>query len=189
MGITQEIYFSTLKQYLEKSQNILELGAQEYIMNGKKIKYFKNLFNYPITTVDITGENNSMKVNLAEPVEEIMKEKYDVITNFGTSEHVSNQYECWKNIHFICKVGGYVISEIPEKKSWKNHCKYYVDKSFFESLAKDFDIVEYRTIAYSGEGNNCFCILKKKSYEFTTSKEDLEKTIYVDPNFKDKQSV
>ena len=115
MGITDAVYFTFCKPYFESATSILELGAQIFLVNGRPEGYFKNLFPLPIDCLDITGENGSMTLNLS--TELIIDKQYDLITNFGTSEHVANQFTCWKNIHSFCKLGGYVISEIPETGS------------------------------------------------------------------------
>ena len=92
MGFNDTVYFEYCKAYFQKASSILELGAQLFFVNGKSVGYFKNLMNYPIDCIDMMGENNSMKLNLSTelPVEK----QYELITNFGTTEHVANQYVC-----------------------------------------------------------------------------------------------
>lgn len=177
MGIPKDLFFNDCKKYFDSAKNILELGAQHYLINNNVVGYFKNFFSYPLTSLDLNGENGSLQINLANDL--VITTKYDLITNFGTTEHVSNQYQCWKNVHSFLEDDGIIISEIPEIGSWKNHCKYYVDKNFFESMNKDFEIVEYKQIYYPGNGNLCFCIMKKISKEFITSKEELMKYVEI----------
>lgn len=186
MGITMKTFDTYCRKYFDNAKKILELGAQDYIVNKESIGYFKNVFlRYPITSFDMNGENNSIQVNLAD--EQVTDSTYDLVTNFGTSEHVPNQYICWKNIHAYCSLGGIIINELPRIGHWPNHCKYYVDKPFFESLNKDFDIIEFRYIQYNA-GDLCFCILKKKSNIFLTNQHELEKNIKVINDFEDKIS-
>ena len=186
MGLSDFIYFEYCKPYFQKASSILELGAQLFLVNGKSVGYFKNVMGYPIDSLDMNGENNSIRLNLSEtlPVEK----QYDLITNFGTSEHVINQYECWKNIHALCKNTAIVISEVPEKGSWKNHCKFYVEKAFFQAMNKEFDILLLKPIFYRGQGNNLLCIMRKKSDNWTLSKDEFMKNIFIDATFKDNQS-
>lgn len=188
MGLNDTVYFTYCRPYFQKAQSILELGAQLFLVNGKSVGYFKNLLGFPITSLDIKGENGSLPLNLSNEIPAEHQKEYDLITNFGTSEHVANQYQCWKNIHCFCKKGGYVINEIPEKGSWKNHCKFYVEKSFFEALSADFEIVLLKPIFYRGQGNNILCIQRKKTDTFQTPQDLFMKNIYVDNYFKDIQS-
>jgi hypothetical protein len=180
MGIPKDLFFNDCKSYFDSAKNILELGAQHYLVDNKVTDYFTKIFNYPITSIDLNGENNSLRIDLANELPTLPS--YELITNFGTTEHVSNQYQCWKNIHKLLDYGGVIISEIPEIGSWKNHCKYYVDKRFFESLNKDFEILEYKQIFYHGNGNLCFCIMKKISNNFTTTKDELMKFVEIVDN-------
>jgi hypothetical protein len=186
MGIPKELFFNDCKVYFDSAKNILELGAQHYLINNNVVGYFKQFFNYPITSIDLNGENGSLKINLATKLPSMPT--YDLITNFGTTEHVSNQYQCWKNVHSLLEDNGIVISEIPEIDSWKNHCKYYVDKRFFESMNKDFEILSYKQIYYPGNGNLCFCIMKKISKEFGTTEEELMKYVKIVEENNDKIS-
>ena len=38
---------------------------------------------------------------------------FDVVLNFGTTEHVFNQYNCFKVIHEATKVGGFMFHQVP----------------------------------------------------------------------------
>jgi SAM-dependent methyltransferase len=176
MGIPKDL-FTAYKIYFDSAKNILELGAQHYLVNNSPVGYFKNLFTYPLTSLDMNGENGSLQVDLSNELP--VMQTYDLITNFGTTEHVSNQYKCWKNVHALLKDGGLVISEIPEIGAWKGHCKYYVDNRFFESMSADFEILEFKQNFYPGNGNLCFCIMKKISKDFTTPEEKLMKYVQI----------
>lgn len=188
MGISKHVFYTHYKSWLDQATSILELGAQHFIDESGTRGYFKNLFpNYPITCIDLNGENGSLRINLA--MELTHTNRYDVITNGGTTEHVSDQYQCWKNIHTLLKPNGIVISEVPEKGSWKGHCQYYVDYSFFKSMSNDFEIVDYRSIYYPGNGYLSFSILQKMSSSFTTNKSEFESTIMIDSSVQDLISV
>lgn len=183
MGIPKKLFFDECKPFFDSAKNILELGAQYYLVDNKSAGYFKNIFDYPITSLDFNGENGSLQINLAKELPNMPI--YDLITNFGTTEHVSNQYQCWKNIHTLLPIGGIIINEIPEIDSWKGHCNYYVDKRFFDSMTKDFEILVYKQIFYPTNGNLCFCVMKKISDVFLTTPNELMQFVkYIDNNDK-----
>lgn len=187
MGVTKQIFELHCKKYFDNSKSILELGAQDLLINGSSIGYFKNIYaNYPIESLDMNGENGSIQINLAENL--VPTKTYDLITNFGTTEHVSNQYVCWKNIHSLLNVDGIVISEIPEIGSWRGHCKYYVDYKFFKAMSNDFEIIDYRSIYYPNNGYLSYSVLRKISDTFLTTEDDLLKTIQIDDSVNDKIS-
>jgi hypothetical protein len=191
MAVTKRA-FRNSEKYFKEGLKIAELGSQyamEEEWGGYGPPYFRNIFpEFDITSLDMNGENQSDVVNLSFPIEEKYKNSYDLVTNFGTTEHVQNQYICWKNIFDITKLGGLVINEIPKKENWPGHCKFYFDESTFEVMKKDFEIVEVKDIEYERNGALIFCVLRKThDKEFlTTSDELLEKILIID-SFDDKQ--
>lgn len=183
MGITKKIFDLHSKKYFDNAKSILELGAQDLLVNGYKFGYFKNIYPYPIDCLDMNGENGAIQLNLA--TELTPTKTYDLISNFGTTEHVSDQYICWKNIHSFLDFNGIIISEIPEIGSWKGHCNYFVDYSFFKAMYKDFEIIDYRSIYYPDNGYLSYSVLRKISNTFLTTKDELLATIYVDKSVND----
>lgn len=60
--------------------------------------------------------------------------QFDIVTNFGTSEHVFNQAAVFESIHNACRVGGYMVHAVPCAMRW--HGLFgYTDK-FFTELAR-----------------------------------------------------
>ena len=55
--------------------------------------------------------------------------KFNIVTNFGTSEHVKNQEQCFANIHNLCCAGGVMIHTVPMKNHWRGHGLYKYDIS------------------------------------------------------------
>lgn len=107
------------------------------------------------TSLDLNGEDGALRVDLDVPVPSELLNRFDVITNYGTLEHVNNQFQAFKNVHDMCKVGGIIIHVLPPVGNWPNHCRYYYSKKFFEQLAEAckyelvnleiFDIFEYKS--------------------------------------------
>jgi hypothetical protein len=62
-------------------------------------------------------------------------QRFDIVTNFGTSEHVDNQEACWRNILDHC--GRVLVSTTPLPGDWKWHGRWYPRPDFFTTLAKD----------------------------------------------------
>ena len=79
MGIPRDI-FGDCKKYFDSAKSILELGAQHYLVNNSVVGYFKNLFTYPLTSLDMNGENGSLQVDLAKDLPPM--QKYYLVTNF-----------------------------------------------------------------------------------------------------------
>lgn len=78
------------------------------------------------TSFDVNGKNGALKMDLSQPITEQHRNAYDMVTNFGTSEHVErSQYWVWRNIHDMCRAGGWMLHGIPEVGSWPNHGKWH----------------------------------------------------------------
>jgi hypothetical protein len=63
------------------------------------------------------------------------QEYYDVVVNFGTTEHIFNQWNSFKVIHDALKVGGVVYHQLPAS-GYLDHGYYCYTPLFFEELAK-----------------------------------------------------
>ena len=61
--------------------------------------------------------------------------KFDLVTNFGTSEHIFNQLNFLKTMHDLTKVGGLLISEVPCMFG-VNHGMFKYEPKFFTDLAR-----------------------------------------------------
>lgn len=76
-------------------------------------EYFSHI-GFDHTSIDTNGKDGALPIDLATPMSDNnLIGCFDVITNSGTSEHVLNQYECFKNIHNLCKKDGLIIHIVP----------------------------------------------------------------------------
>lgn len=83
-------------------------------------------------SIDIKGGYGSLPLDLTEPID---LEPFDMITNLGTTEHVSKQEPCWRNIHNLLKQGGVLVSMTPLNGNWWWHGEWYPTELFYESFA------------------------------------------------------
>ena len=116
---------------------ICELGDQRMkwhpLLTGKKYLIEKGVAEH--ISIDWNGRNGALKRNLAQPINE-WKNYFDMVTNYGTTEHVNGgQYESFENIHNFTKVGGVMVHSIPLVGYWQTHCKYHYESDFFDMLA------------------------------------------------------
>ena len=148
-----------------KNLDLLELGIQESIEHGMGFHYLqdneKNKFKSYIS-LDLHQNDKVTIFDLSEFRPNAFN--VDIITNFGTSEHVEfeeGQYNCWKNMHHWLKLNGILIHLIPEIGSWKGHCRYYTDERFFQNFEKyGYQIKElFHYENHNGKMN--WCVMKK----------------------------
>lgn len=94
---------------LLKGSTMLELGDQMMGKNLPAKEYFTGL-GVKHTSIDWNKRHGALKLDLAEP---LGLSEYDVVTNFGTAEHVSNQRTLFCNIHRACRPGGVIVHKGP----------------------------------------------------------------------------
>ena len=128
--ITQE-----REEFLRTYELIKNDSAKNKEVSFKITKlYYKILFNYKIyKAIDMHGTEFSIKQDLNEPYFE--NNKYNLITNFGTTEHIFNQYQVFKTIHNLIKPNGLIMHFLPYQGAY-NHGFYNYNPTFFFDLGK-----------------------------------------------------
>ena len=58
--------------------------------------------------------------------------KFDLVLNFGTTEHILNQLNCFKVIHDATKVGGYIYHSLPAVGYVNHGYITYTGRCFFD---------------------------------------------------------
>lgn len=175
MGVSSNLYekYLRVKSNFDAShKSVIELGDQEIIfgnLKGTKLRDLEGKFFKNWVSLDLHNVSGITLKDLS--VSDPSYIKCDIITNFGTSEHVEPElghYNCWLNIHNWLSVGGLAIHEIPEVGSWKDHCRYYYDLDFFLKF-KDigYEILNLDQVEYPGNGNLIYCeMVKIKECDF-----------------------
>jgi hypothetical protein len=156
-----------------------ELGNQWTYEYGKPVRPAKVDYQaqgVQHTSIDINGRDGSIKHNLERPVPSTLKGVFDVVTNYGTTEHINDQTAAFQNIDRLCRVGGSMIHVLPlaMKDNYPNHCRYHYTALFPVQLAElaRYELIDSRLIA---EGAYLY---PKILLAFT-----LRKTDFTSPNF------
>lgn len=81
-----------------------------------------------------------------ESVPDDMRGRADLVTNFGTTEHIINQMNCFEFIHDLTKPGGIIWHNLPAS-DYLGHGFFKYDVNFFFTMARsnDYEILEWRT--------------------------------------------
>ena len=142
-----------------KALRMCELGAQliqvDKLHWGVAKKYFTETVGLDHTSFDINGKFGSLIVDLCTRIEDPdYVDAFDIVTNFGTTEHVTSQYECFENIHRLCKTDGIMMHSVPPPGEWPGHGRYYYPLEFFSGLAEanGYEVVLLETSAGGGPG-------------------------------------
>ena len=127
---------SPIPDYLDRilyplvGHRMLELGRKKTDEISYK-SYFESL-GIDHTSIDIKGGYGSLALDLTKPLD---LEPFDMITNLGTTEHVSRQPPVWENIHNLLKPNGVLVSMTPLKGNWWWHGEWYPTEDFYQSFA------------------------------------------------------
>lgn len=171
MGVTN-YEIAILNSIIEKGEHeiktVIELGAQNNYTTQETGKppfmsewYSKKGISYDC--IDLAGDNNARKLDLSEVFD--MGKTFDLVTDFGTSEHCVQMneyvsvpfhggfinsiypvgipkdinlgyYNAWYNKHKMARVGGLVFSVNPMTNHWHGHGYTYLGEDFYKELVK-----------------------------------------------------
>jgi hypothetical protein len=154
MGVTQSVFtwsekivtgtFGSLSML-----RVCELGDQCFIamddkhLNGTACKHYYEKAGVELyIAFDLSGRNGSFKIDLCKNHD--FMPQFDIVTNYGTIEHVNYQYEAFKNMHDLCMMRGIMLHGFPLSGHFPGHCRYYYSFPFAYELAK---LVKYHVIA------------------------------------------
>lgn len=194
MGVCRRFLLPEFKDIIKdmntKNLDVVELGDQRLNQTdgySNTVKFpgmrFRNLFKTQFNSwrcLDIQLNHDDVEYfDLSLPTDE--KGTADIITNYGTTEHVepdSGQYICWKNIHNMLRLGGIIISAIPKAGEWPKHCRWYYTFEFFENFKNyGYEIVHLEETW----SKLVYCVLRKiEEKEFMSEEEFLDKITFVD---------
>lgn len=102
-------------------------------------------------SIDLNAKDGALPLDLDEPLPEHFDGVFDVVTNYGTAEHVNNQYQVFKTIHDSCRRGGLMIHGFPLQGTFLGHCRYYYPEEFVKKLAGYcmYNVVDTKIFNYS----------------------------------------
>jgi len=102
--------------------------------------------------VDADGRHDAFIWDLNVPIPVDQRGRYDLITNNGTSEHVFNISQIFKNIHDLAHAGSIMLHMLPFQ-GYIDHGFYNYQPSFFEDMAYEnrYEIIEKFVIISKAE--------------------------------------
>lgn len=113
---------------------MLELGGK--INHGLTYKAYFEALGFKHISIDWNGEHGALIRDLRRPLWSELGQ-FDMVSNMGTTEHISDQAGVWENVHNLTRTGGVYVGQTPyhDGKSWWWHGEYYPTEAFFESFA------------------------------------------------------
>ncbi len=86
--------------------------------------------------IDLDGAHGALAFNLNHSLKRKYgyKEQFQMVTNFGTAEHVFNQYSLFENIHELCAPNGIMVHGLPIG-GYRSHGFFNYQPTLFGYLA------------------------------------------------------
>lgn len=111
-------------------------GMRRMQSHGSLLRHFGAAY----ICLDINGRDGALPVDLSQPWPPDVSERYagwaDIVTNFGTSEHVSaGQFEAFRTMHRLCRVGGLLVHAVPASGTCRRHGSWKYTVEWFQQLA------------------------------------------------------
>jgi len=107
--------------------------------------YYRTLFKIERhDAVDLHGTPRALKYDLNNPLP--ITDTYNMVLNFGTGEHVFNQYSFFKNMHDVTEVGGLMLHSMPNQGCY-DHGFYNYHPTFVFDLMH-FNQYEVNAVVY-----------------------------------------
>jgi hypothetical protein len=130
LGIDQNL-FNLLEPF--DFNSMIELGNKTHGKYGPSYKEMFESQGIKHTSIDLNGRNDSLQLDLSMPI--YVAEPADIVTNFGTSEHVKEgQEQVFRNIHNLSNRR--IVHAVPKIGHYPFHGYWHFDIPFFEMLAK-----------------------------------------------------
>jgi len=126
-------------------------------------------------SLDINGERGAINRDIRGDLSDLGQ--CDVVTNFGTIEHVGDgvdgQIRAFANMHRLCVTGGYVVHDIPLVQFYRGHSPVLYSPKFLHRLYKANDYECVRPISITN-GCHTGIFLKRSCRDFAFPESAIE---------------
>ena len=117
-------------------------------------------------SIDLNGSDGALPMDLRLPIPDSEHlGAYNLMTNFGTTEHVDGQWQCYRNIHDLVAVHGLMVHAVPRVGNWKGHCEHFYTVEFFAALAEAnrYEILKNEVNVDRGAGKEMVTAILRKT--------------------------
>jgi len=118
---------------------IMEMGAIEHKTPEPRMparQWYKDRGASKVVSVDLNGEHDALIHDLDTPLPEEHHNRYHLVTNYGTGEHVNDQWMFFKNMHDACRPGGVMTHTLNHVGHMPGHGRYYYNQKMVFSMAQ-----------------------------------------------------
>lgn len=145
VGATHETCLEFLEYFIGPDVRKIDASALEKIVasstptTGVRTTYLYELLDLipqvEYLAFDIAPDPRTFAFDLnGQRLERRMRAHYDVVLNFGTTEHVVNQFHSFKTVHDLLAPGGIAFHQVPSI-GYSDHGYFTYEPKFFQHLA------------------------------------------------------
>lgn len=169
MGLWKGMANDIAKLPLPKGFHVVELGSQMLVYlvpHAPAVGLYKSLGCGRYESIDGNGAGTILH-DLNLPLPDIGT--FDLVTDFGTGEHIFDQLQVWRTVHSLAKVGGY-IGVIRPEQGYPGHCFYRTDECVFWDVAaaNKYEVVKLERIPATRGSNILVFYRRTKPGPFLT---------------------
>ena len=133
---------------------------------GRASDYFRKRLGMEVVNIDINGEHDALPIDLGQPIKWLKyKGNCDIVTNYGTLEHVKDDTIGYRNADYFLKHGGLFFNIAPVQSigyRYHRHCHKYTNDWFNNwSVVNKYNVLVNRIIV-RGNDDWIECILEKQ---------------------------
>jgi SAM-dependent methyltransferase len=108
-------------------------GGNQALWDLGKVFWHTFLTPASITAIDFDGSPIAQKLDLNQPID--IGQRFDIVHNAGTLEHIFDIAQAFRNVHNLTKPGGMMIHHAPFT-GWVDHGFYALQPTLFWDLAE-----------------------------------------------------
>lgn len=133
MGIQKEPAAFIASMKLPKGFSVCDLGDQGMCGGVKRLAkaWYRELGCGRYVSIDGNGMA-TFTADLNLPLAPM--KPFDLVTDFGTGEHIFDQAQVWRTMHSLTKPGGYIAFDRPSS-GYPKHCYYVTNECLFHDIA------------------------------------------------------
>jgi len=143
MGLLKETMEIVKALNLPKGFSVCELGNQQMDAGKPVDAWYRKLGCGRYVSIDGDGRG-TVSADLNRPLTALNLGTFDLVTDFGTGEHIFDQAQVWRTVHELTKPGGFIAFDRPHQ-GYTKHCFYLVNPCLFTDLAKANN---YRVVSF-----------------------------------------
>ena len=137
MGILKDSADMVAALPLPRGFSVCELGDQ--MMSGGKEPtpaqgFYRRIGCEKYLAIDANGRGN-VTADLNLPITNRNLGAFNLVTDFGTGEHIFDQAQVWRTLHELCAPGGFIAFDRPTQ-GYDHHCFYLMTQGLIEDIAE-----------------------------------------------------